>query len=144
MNPPGEGLPREDDSIQDTIVWLSPMHATMLHREALSLFGGASGLRDEKLLESALARPRNRLVYENATSLFELAACYGEAIAHTHAFVDGNKRTALLAIRAFLFLNGYRFDPEQVETVRMIEGLAAGSVSREIVAEWIEASATRH
>jgi death-on-curing protein len=110
----------------------------MLHAETIRLFGGSVGVRDASLLESALGRPRNKWQYHPGTSGVGLAAAYGFGIARNHAFVDGNKRTALLAMRAFLFINGYRLAPDEIETVTVIEGLAAGTVDEESVTAWIE------
>lgn len=112
----------------------------MLHAASIELFGGAPGLRDPGLLESALARPVHRWHYERRQSLSELAASYAFGIARNHPFVDGNKRTALLATRAFLFRNGVHFDPDEIETVSMIEGLAAGRIDEKVLSAWIEAS----
>jgi death-on-curing protein len=124
-------------------IWLTAIQVKMLHAEALKLFGGSPGVRDEGLLQSALARPRHLWTYEEATSLFDLAAAYGFGIAKNHAFVDGNKRAALLAIRAFLFRNGYRFQPEEVETVTVMEGVAGGAVDEAMLAEWLETNSER-
>lgn len=121
-------------------VWLTEVQVRMLHAESLSLFGGRPGIRDRGLLQSALARPRHLRAYSEGTSLFNLAAAYAYGIATNHAFVDGNKRAALLAIRAFLFGNGYRFDPDEVEVVTMMEGLAAGNVDESLLSAWIEAN----
>jgi len=110
----------------------------MLHADSLRLFGGSAGLHDEGLLESAIDRPKNLWHYEQPVSLFELAASYGFGLAKNHAFIDGNKRASLLAIRSFLFLNGYEFSPDEVETVTTLEGLAEGSVDEAILARWIE------
>jgi death-on-curing protein len=109
----------------------------MLHAEAIKLFGGAHGIRDRALLESALARPRQFWAYGESVSLPRLAASLAFGIVKNHAFVDGNKRASLLAIRAFLFTNGVRFEPPEVEAVTMIEGLAAGSVDEEALTAWI-------
>ncbi len=109
----------------------------MLHAEALRLFGGSPGVRDEKLLESALARPRQLFAYGVAPDLFDLAAEYAFGLARNHAFIDGNKRTALLSVRAFLFVNGHTFAPDQVETVTTFEMLAAGEIDQREVANWI-------
>lgn len=130
MSEPAKGEP----------VWLTAVQAKMLHAEALKLFGGSLGVRDEGLLQSALARPQHRWTYEEAATLFDLAAAYGFGLAKNHAFVDGNKRVALLAIRAFLYRNGYAFNPEEVETVTMMEGVASGDVSEGLLAEWIGAN----
>jgi len=115
----------------------------MLHSESLKLFGGSTGIRDQGLLESALERPRNRWQSEEEVSVFHLAASYAFGIARNLPFVDGNKRTALLAIRAFLFTNGYSFSPEEIETVTTIERLAEGSVDEELLARWIESHSKR-
>lgn len=112
----------------------------MLHAEALALFGGSPGLRDENLFESALGRPRNAWAYGDDPSLFELAAAYAFGITKNHPFIDGNKRAGALAIRAFLFRNGYRFDPDQVELVTTMEGVASGVVDESTLAAWIEES----
>lgn len=124
-------------------VWLTAIQAKMLHAEVLKLFGGSPGVRDEGLLQSALARPRHLWAYKEAATLFDLAAAYGFGIAKNHAFVDGNKRAALLAMRAFLFRNGYRFQPEEVETVTVMEGVAGGDVNEPMLAEWLEANSKR-
>ena len=123
-------------------VWLSATQVKMLHAETIRLFGGSPGLRDEGLLESALGRPQHLYAYGDAPSLFDLAAAYGHGLAKNHAFVDGNKRVALLAIRAFLFRNGYVFQPDQVETVTTMEGVAAGVVDQEALAAWIRDNAS--
>ncbi len=113
----------------------------MLHAETLRLFGGSPGVRDEGMLQSALARPRHLWAsYETAT-LFDLAAAYGLGMARNHAFVDGNRRAALLATRAFLFRNGLRFQPDEVVTVTFMEAVAAGTVDQGMLAEWLEANA---
>ncbi len=122
--------------------WLTTGQVRMLHAESLRLFGGSPGLRDANLLESALARPKQLLAYGDNPDLFDLAAEYAFGLARNHAFVDGNKRVALLAVRAFLFVNGYGFKPEQVETVTTLERLAAGEVDRHELSSWIERNAS--
>src|SRR5271155_3946640 len=99
-----------------------------IHDEQLSIHGGLSGLRDAALLESALGRPQNKWAYENA-ELPELAAAYGFGIARNHPFVDGNKRTALLAIYTFLGMNGIDFVVPEADAAAIINSLAAGEVS---------------
>lgn len=121
-------------------VWLTEGQVRMLHAESLRLFGGAPGVRDEGLLQSALGRPRNLWAYGESATPFALAAAYGFGLAKNHAFVDGNKRVALLAIRAFLFRNGVQFHPGEVETVTTMEGVAGGTTSEEELATWIEAN----
>jgi death-on-curing protein len=93
-------------------------------------------LRDEGLLESALDRPKNKWSYENA-ELAELAAAYAFAIARNHPFIDGNKRTSLLALYTFLGVNGIDFDVPEAEAAAMILSLAAGEVNEEGLTRWI-------
>ncbi len=127
-------------SRRDDPKWLSEVHVRLLHAESLQLFGGAGGLRDATVLSSAMARPQNRLAYDADVTVFQLASEYAYDLARNHAFADGNKRVALLAIRAILFQNGFSFVPDQVETVTVIEGLASGKLEIEILAQWIESS----
>ena len=87
--------------------WLNRKVLLLLHDESLAEHGGASGLRDEELLNSALARPLNPALYEQP-DVASLAASYGVGLAKNHAFVDGNKRAAFLAIGLFLMVNGFR------------------------------------
>ncbi len=120
--------------------WLTRALVVALQQEALAVFGGHGGLRDEGLLESALARPRNLLAYEPGADLGRLAAGYGFGLARNHAFVDGNKRVAVLAVAVFLAINGVDFDPDEVDEVRTILALAAGEVGEEELAVWIRAN----
>lgn len=120
--------------------WLTAAQVKLIQTEAIRLFGGLDGVRDEGLLESAMGQPLHLWTYEENPSLFRLAAAYAFGIARNHPFLDGNKRTALLAIRAFLFRNDVRFSPDEVETVTMIEGLAAGKVDENLLSEWIESN----
>ena len=107
-----------------------------IHDEQLTVHGGSAGLRDVALLESALNRPLNKWNYEQA-ELLELAAAYGYGIARNHPFIDGNKRTALLAIYTFLGVNGVDFIVPEADAAAMILSLAAGEVSEENLARWI-------
>jgi death-on-curing protein len=117
-------------------VWLSVELAIAIHDEQLREFGGPEGLRDRAMLESALARPINKHAY-GATDLAKLAAAYAFGIARNHPFVDGNKRTALLAIVTFLGLNGVDFVASEAEAVVIIRDLAAGEVDEEGLSRWI-------
>lgn len=123
--------------------WLTLAMVIAIHDESLTAFGGAAGVRDSALLESALARPMNRYHYAPDASLAHLAAAYAYGIVRNHPFVDGDKRTGLLAVQAFLFLNGVRFDPDQVEEVRVFLALAAGELSEEDLARWVAANAAK-
>ena len=117
--------------------WLSKKLVLAMHAETLQQFGGTTGLRNEGRLESALSRPQNRYAFSDP-SLFELAAAYCHGIVRNHPFVDGNKRTGLLAARAFLFRNGDVFDPNEAEMVRVVERVASGEVSEEEPAQWVQ------
>jgi death-on-curing protein len=116
--------------------WLTRQIIIAIHDEQLAIHGGASGLRDEGMLESALDRRKNKWSYENA-ELAELAAAYAFAIARNHPFVDGNKRTSLLALYTFLGVNGVEFDVPEAEAAAIILSLAAGEVNEEGLIRWI-------
>ena len=118
-------------------VWLTAELVTAIQEEQLSQFGGAAGLRDPGLLDSALDRPRNKFAY-GETKLTALAAAYAFGSARNHPFVDGNKRTALLSIYTFLGLNGFVLTAAEPEAVVMILELAAGNLSETELAAWIE------
>lgn len=120
--------------------WLTVTMTVAIHDEQLAIHGGLAGMRDGALLESALDRPRNKWAYENAElpELPELAAAYGYGIAKNHPFVDGNKRTSLLAIYTFLGINGIDFIVAEADAAAMIFALAAGEVSEESLARWIK------
>jgi death-on-curing protein len=117
--------------------WLDTTVVLDVHAEQLALFGGADGVRDVGLLESALARPLNKFAY-GETNLAALAAAYAFGIARNHAFVDGNKRAAFASIIVFLGLNGIDFDVPPEAATAFILGLAAGEIDEEGLARWIE------
>ena len=96
-------------------------------------------MRDEGLLESALARPLNRASYDEP-DIAELAAVYAMGIVRNHPFVDGNKRTGFAALFMFLGLNGAEFEPPEVEVTMAILRLAAGETSDEEFTEWVRAN----
>jgi death-on-curing protein len=114
------------------------MMVEAFHGESIARFGGTDGIRDEGLLESALAKPQNQFSYRPEATVFELAAAYGIGIVGNHPFVDGNKRAGLLAAQVFLALNGYRLEPEEAEIVHIIVGLAAGEVDESELANWLQ------
>jgi len=116
--------------------WLDIDIVLDFHAEQLALFGGADGIRDRGLLESALARPLNKFAY-GETSMAGLAAAYGFGIARNHPFVDGNKRTALVSMIVFLGLNEFDLDAPQEVTTGIILDLAAGELTEEALAAWI-------
>jgi death-on-curing protein len=117
--------------------WIDKRALLLLHEESLALFGGARGLRDAGLLESALARPVNQYRYDQASDVATLVAAYGFGIARNHAFVDGNKRAAFLSIGLFLLLNGRRLRADQVDAIHTMRALAAGTLDEAGLAEWI-------
>lgn len=117
-------------------LWITYDQAIAIHARQLRRFGGAPGLRDDGMLQSALERPINKCRYEGA-SLAELAAAYAFGLAKNHAFVDGNKRIAFMAMVAFLTKNGVLFDPDPAHATAIILALAAGEVSEESLARWI-------
>ena len=119
--------------------WLSKQQVLAIHDMQLSWHGGASGIRDEGLLESALARAQNIASYsEEAPSLAVLAAAYGSEIVRNHPFVDGNKRTALVATFTFIERNGFRVMASQEDAYFAFYDLAAGKLSEEELAQWLE------
>jgi death-on-curing protein len=116
--------------------WVTYDQTIAMHSRQLRRFGGATGLRDEGMLRSALQRPVDKWHYEQA-ELPELAAAYAFGLAKNHAFVDGNKRIAFMTMVAFLRKNGVRFAPDQAQATAIIMSLAAGEVSEESLARWI-------
>jgi len=116
--------------------FLSRRALELLHDESLAEHGGRPGLRDEGLLESALARPHQLLAYGEPDAA-ALAAAYGFGLIRNHAFVDGNKRVAFLATGLFLGLNGYRLVTSQVDATLTVVALAAGDLSEDEFAQWL-------
>src|SRR5687768_18597307 len=120
------------------IVWLLEETLTAIHHRQIAEHGGSERLRDEGLLSSTLARPQNLLAYgEPLPDLASLAAAYAYGIARNHPFVDGNKRTALVAARTFLILNGVDLNATQDDKFLIFVNLAKGSISEEQLADWI-------
>jgi len=123
-------------SEQHEPIWITYEQAVAIHARQLRRFGGAPGLRDEGMLRSALERPINKWSYEQA-ALPELAAAYAFGLAKNHAFVDGNKRIAFMAMMIFLRRNGIAFAPDAAQATTIILSLAAGEVSEESLTRWI-------
>jgi len=117
--------------------WVVRDAVLAIHAELLAEHGGLAGIRDESVLDAALARPRNKLAYEDA-GLFALAAAYAFGLARDHAFNDGNKRLALSIGDVFLRLNGFALAAPEIETVATIFDLAAGELGEADLTEWIE------
>jgi death-on-curing protein len=116
--------------------WLSEDILVAIHDEQLAIHGGGEGLRDRGMLLSALERPVNKWAYEGA-GLAELAAAYAFGVAKNHPFIDGNKRTALLALYSFLFINDVDFVVPEADAAAAILALAAGEVDEEGLTRWI-------
>ena len=116
--------------------WLDIDIVLDFHAEQLALFGGADGIRDRGLLESALARPLNKFSY-GESGIAALAAAYGFGIARNHPFIDGNKRTALASMIVFLGLNGLDLDVPQEAATAMVLSLATGEITEELLAQWL-------
>ncbi|MGY0571818.1 type II toxin-antitoxin system death-on-curing family toxin [Bradyrhizobium sp. RDM12] len=110
--------------------------AVAIHSRQLRRFGGAPGLRDEGMLRAALERPINKWRSEQAP-LDEIAAAYAFGLAKNHAFVDGNRRIAFMAMMVFLHKNGVAFSPDPAEATTIILSLAAGEVSEQSLVRWI-------
>ncbi len=123
-------------------IWLSWRIIESIHFEQILQHGGARGVRDRGLIESALARPRNKWQYDGA-DVFALAAAYGFGIAKNHGFEDGNKRTAFVALYTFLGLNGYDLDASETEVVHVMTAVADGTLHEEGLTGWIRAHAQK-
>jgi death-on-curing protein len=123
----------------DEIVWLSEATLIAIHHRQIAEHGGAEGVRDLGLLQSALARPRNILSYGETSDLATLAAAYAFGIARDHPFMDGNKRAALVAARTFLILNGGNLNATQDDKYLTFMKLAEGTIGEPELAEWIRA-----
>jgi death-on-curing protein len=117
-------------------LWITYEQAIAIHSRQLRRFGGAPGLRDEGMLRSALERPINKWRREQS-DMAELAAAYAFGLPKNHAFVDGNKRIAFMAMMVFLLKNGVAFAPEPAQSTAMILSLAAGEVSEQSLTRWI-------
>jgi death-on-curing protein len=122
--------------------WVEREIALAIHERLISEFGGMSGIRDEGLLESALARPRQLFAYETH-SLFALSAAYASGIVRNHPFVDGNKRIGFTVAILFLELNGYEFLGSEAEATMNTLGLAARELSEEEYCAWLKKNSRR-
>jgi death-on-curing protein len=123
------------------LYWLTMREVLAMHDLQLAHHGGASGIRDQGLLESAMARAQNIAAYaETAPSLSVLAAAYGAGIVRNHPFIDGNKRTGLMAAFVFIERNGGRVTATQEEAYFAFHDLAAGKLSEGSLAQWLDAN----
>lgn len=116
--------------------WINRRALLLLHGESLVLHGGAQGIRDEGLLDSALARPQNLALY-GQPDVFDCAAAYAFGLAKNHPFVDGNKRAGFLGAGMFLRLNGQRLTASQQDATLTMLALAAGDIGEAEFAAWL-------
>ena len=117
-------------------LWIDRAFAIAVHDEQLATHGGGHGIRDEGLLDSALARPVNLAAYQEP-DLAALAASYAFGLARNHPFIDDNKRTALVICETFIIDNGSRLDASEAELVVLFQTLAAGELSEDELAGWL-------
>lgn len=116
---------------------MSRLVVDAIHNDQVREHGGLPGVRDENVLESALARPRQKWRYAEDTDIATLAAAYGFGLVKNHPYRDGNKRIGFLAMATFLGLNGHDLRASDAEVVTEIVALAAGHVSEEQLADWL-------
>ncbi len=122
----------------DDPIWISLELAQAIHSRQLAEHGGADGVRDQGLLESALNRPRHLFAYGDPTpGIPALAAAYAYGIAKNHAFIDGNKRTAYVVCRTFLILNGFDLTADPLLRYQTFLALAAGELSEPDMIAWL-------
>ncbi len=117
-------------------IWIDPAAIVAIHNEQLAEHGGGEGLRDAGLLESALGRPLNLAAY-GTPDVADLAASYAVGLAKNHPFVDGNKRTAFVAMELFLALNGFTLKAGDADCVVTMLGVAAGEIDEATLSDWI-------
>jgi death-on-curing protein len=122
-------------------VWINRRALLLLHGESLVLHGGAPGMRDEGLLDSALARPENLAAY-GQPDVFDCAAAYAFGLAKNHPFIDGNKRAAFLGAGMFLRLNGFRLTATQQAATLTMLALAASDLTEAAYADWLRKHTT--
>jgi death-on-curing protein len=120
--------------------WLAKADIIELHDYVLARTGGSSGLRDEGLLESALARPLNRWSYEAVEDIRDLAATYGIGLAKNHPFIDGNKRAAFLGVGLFLELNGWMLTATDDDAIAAFYAVAASQMDEDALSAWVRAN----
>lgn len=117
--------------------WLTRLVVDAIHSDQLREHGGLPGVRDERVLESALARPQQKWHYEESIDIPRLAAAYAFGLVRSHPYRDGNKRIGFLAMVAFLGVNGWAFETTDTDVVTRFVALAAGDVSEDQLTDWI-------
>jgi death on curing protein len=124
-------------------VWIEERDALALHNRLLALAGGATGVRDDTLLESVLARPRQRHAYDESADLVDMAAAYTAGLIRNHLFIDGNKRTGFVIGVLFLEINDFHFTASEEDAAQAIIGLAAGRIDEAVYAAWVRGNVKR-
>lgn len=119
--------------------WITQDNALVIHNRVLKDHGGITGIRDKKLIESALARPKQIAAYDSAATVFTLAAALCNGIIRNHPFIDGNKRTGFLGAYVFLGRNRWDLIANEAEAAAIVLDPAAGTVSEEDFARWLSA-----
>jgi death on curing protein len=119
-------------------IWIDKPEVLIAHSMQLAEHGGSDGIRDESLLDSALAKPRNVFAYVESVTIPRLAASYAFGIARNHAFIDSNKRTALVVSEGFLLLNGFKVISSPEEKYLTYLNLAEGTLPEDALAAWFE------
>ena len=117
--------------------WLTREAVLAIHAQLLARFGGSAGIREDNMLESALAKPRQLHAY-GQPNVYEMAAAYAFGIVKNHPFVDGNKRAGFVAAYTFLGINGFDFTAPEEEAVIFTRGLAAGDITLEEYTLWLQ------
>ena len=125
--------------MSDEPCWLTREAVLAIHAQLLARFGGSAGLREDNMLESALAKPRQLHAY-GQPNVYEMAAAYAFGIVKNHPFVDGNKRAGFVAAYTFLGINGFDFTAPEEEAVIFTRGLAAGEITLEEYTLWLQKS----
>lgn len=124
-------------------IWVLDDVVLAIHSMLLAEHGGGSGIRDSSMLDSALARAKQKISYEPNASIFDLAAAYSFGIAKNHPFVDGNKRTAFTIGTLFLEINGQILDVPEANAAITFENLAAGKINEIELAQWFKDNCTK-
>jgi death-on-curing protein len=125
------------------LIWIDEREALALHNRLLALYGGAMGLRDLGLLQSALARPRQLQAYGRNPEVIELAAAYTAGILHNHPFLDGNKRIGFVLGVLFLEMNGYRLTASEEDATQAVLGLTEGTLDEAAFVAWLRGNSHR-
>ena len=122
-------------------LWIEERDALAIHDRLLALHGGATGVRDRELLESALARPRQHHSYAKTSDVVEMAALYTAGIVRNHPFIDGNKRTGFVIGVLFLELHGFDFRASEADATQAVMALASGTLDEAAFTAWLRENA---